>query len=93
MKQAILKKKYSNISTADYGIPAVRPEGGKLSMDKMIPEINRAIERKYQDIKETGKIYSGIKSLYETIAWEDPQLASYVRQKMMKMAEANGDLP
>ena len=61
-------------------------------MDKMIPEINRAIE-KYQDIKETGKIYSGIKSLYETIAWEDPQLASYVRQKMMKMAEANGDLP
>ena len=45
------------------------------------------------DIKETGKIYSGIKSLYETIAWEDPQLASYVRQKMMKMAEANGDLP
>lgn len=51
-------------------------------MDKMIPEINRAIERKYQDIKETGKIYSGIKSLYETIAWEDPQLASYVRQKM-----------
>ena len=62
-------------------------------MDKMIPEINRAIERKYQDIKETGKIYSGIKSLYETIAWEDPQLASYVRQKMMKMAEANGALP
>ena len=26
-------------------------------MDKMIPEINRAIERKYQDIKETGKIW------------------------------------
>lgn len=62
-------------------------------MDKMILEINRAIERKYQDIKETGKIFSGIKSLYETIAWENPQLASYVRQKMMKMAEANGDLP
>ena len=57
MKQAILKKKYSNISTADYGIPAVRPEGGELSMDKMILEINRAIERKYQDIKETGKIW------------------------------------
>jgi hypothetical protein len=32
MKQAILKKKYSNISTADYGIPAVRPKGGELKM-------------------------------------------------------------
>lgn len=58
----------------------------------MITEINRAVERKYQDIKGTGKIYSGIKSLCETIAWEEPQLACYVRQKMMKMAEANGDL-
>ena len=62
-------------------------------MDEMISEIDKAIERKYLEIKESGKIYSGIKMFCEVVAWEKPLLASYVRQKMMEMAEENWDLP
>ncbi len=61
-------------------------------MDEMVSKIDKAIERKYQEIRESGKVYRGIKKLYEDLHFEKPYLADYVRRKMMELAEENDDL-
>ena len=60
-------------------------------MDEMVSKIDKAIERKYQEIRESGKVYRGIKKLYKDLHFEKPYLADYVR-RMMELAEENDDL-
>ena len=43
-------------------------------------------------IRESGKVYRGIKKLYKDLHFEKPYLADYVRRKMMELAEENDDL-
>ena len=61
-------------------------------MDKMVSEIDKAIEKKYQEIRESGRVYRGINKLYEDLCFEKTYLAMYVRRKMMELAEENDDL-
>ncbi|RGX99819.1 hypothetical protein DXA57_11305 [Blautia sp. OF03-15BH] len=61
-------------------------------MDKMVSEIDKAIERKYQEIKESGRVYRGINKFYEDLCFEKTYLAMYVRRKMIELAEEKGDL-
>ena len=61
-------------------------------MDKMVSKIDKAIEKKYQEIRESGRVYRGINKLYEDLCFKKPYLAMYVRRKMMELAEEKGDL-
>lgn len=61
-------------------------------MEDLIKALDEAVEKKYQKIKETGKIYSGIMEFYEQARWMNPQIAEYARKKMMDLAIRNGDL-
>lgn len=61
-------------------------------MEDLLEALDEAVEKKYQKIKETGKIYSGIMEFYEQARWTNPQIAEYARKKMMDLAIRNGDL-
>lgn len=61
-------------------------------MEDLLETLDEAVEKKYQKIKETGKIYSGIMEFYEQARWMNPQIAEYARKKMMNLAIRNGDL-
>lgn len=61
-------------------------------MEDLLEALDEAVEKKYQKIKETGKIYSGIMEFYEQARWMNPQIAEYARKKMMNLAIRNGDL-
>ena len=61
-------------------------------MDEMVSEIDKVIEKKYQEIRESGRVYRGINKLYEDLRFEKTYLAMYVRRKMMELAEENDDL-
>lgn len=61
-------------------------------MEDLIKALDEAVEKKYQKIKETGKIYSGIMEFYEQARWMNPQIAEYAKKKMLHLAIYNGDL-
>ncbi len=61
-------------------------------MEDLLEALDEAVEKKYQKIKETGKIYSGIMEFYEQARWTNPQIAEYARKKMMDLAIKKGDL-
>lgn len=61
-------------------------------MEDLLEALDEAVEKKYQKIKETGKIYSGIMEFYEQARWMNPQIAEYARKKMMNLAIHNGNL-
>lgn len=60
--------------------------------DDLIKVLDEAVEKKYQKIKETGKIYTGIQEFCQQLRWANPQIAEYARKKMMDLAIRNGDL-
>lgn len=55
-------------------------------MEDLLEALDEAVEKKYQKIKETGKIYSGIMEFYEQARWMNSQIAEYVRKKMIDLA-------
>lgn len=59
----------------------------------MIQKVNRIIEQEYEKIKDSGKILSGIRECARNIRYEEPILAKYVEEKLLKIAEEKGDLP
>lgn len=61
-------------------------------MEDLLKAVDEAVEKKYQIIKETGKIYNGIMEFYEQARWTNPQIAEYARKKMMDLAIKKGDL-
>lgn len=60
--------------------------------DDLIKVLDEAMEKKYQKIKETGKVYTGIQEFCQQLRWTNPQIAEYARKKMMDLAIRNGDL-
>lgn len=60
--------------------------------DDLIKVLDEAVEKKYQKIRETGKVYTGIQEFCQQLRWTNPQIAEYVRKKMMDLAIRNGDL-
>ena len=60
--------------------------------DDLIKVLDEAVEKKYQKIKETGKVYTGIQEFCQQLRWTNPQSAEYARKKMMDLAIRNGDL-
>lgn len=66
-----------------------REEGVKVRLIKVMDE---AVEKKYQKIKETVKVYTGIQEFCQQLRWANPQIAEYARKKMMDLAIRNGDL-
>ena len=60
--------------------------------DELIKVLDEAVEKKYQKIKETGKVYTGIQEFCQQLRWTNPQIAEYARKKMMDLAIRNGDL-
>lgn len=60
--------------------------------DELIKVLDEAVEKKYQKIRETGKVYTGIQEFCQQLRWTNPQIAEYVRKKMMDLAIHNGDL-
>lgn len=60
--------------------------------DDLIKVLDEAVEKKYQKIKETGKVYTGIQEFCQQLRWTNPQIAEYARKKMMDLAICNGDL-
>lgn len=61
-------------------------------MEDLLKALDKVIEEKYQQIQETGKIYSGIMEFYEQARWMNPQIAEYAKKKMLHLAIHNGDL-
>lgn len=61
-------------------------------MEDLLEALDEEVEKKYQKIKETGKIYSGIMEFYEQARWMNSQIAEYVRKKMIDLAIKKGDL-
>ena len=73
-------------------------------MEDLLKALDEAVEKKYQRIKETGKIYSGIMEFYEQARWINPQIAEYgkirknppnvliTNPEMLHLAIYNGDL-
>lgn len=60
--------------------------------DDLIKVLDEVVEKKYQKIKETGKVYTGIQEFCQQLRWTNPQIAEYARKKMMDLAICNGDL-
>lgn len=60
--------------------------------DDLIKVLDEAVEKKYQKIKETGKVYTGIQEFCQQLRWTNPQIAEYARKKMMDLAIRNGNL-
>lgn len=60
--------------------------------DDLIKVLDEAVEKKYQKIKENGKVYTGIQEFCQQLRWTNPQIAEYARKKMMDLAIRNGDL-
>lgn len=60
--------------------------------DDLIKVMDEAVEKKYQKIRETGKVYNGIQEFCKQLRWTNPQIAEYARKKMMDLAIRNGDL-
>ena len=56
--------------------------------DDLIKVLDEAVEKKYQKIKETGKV----QEFCQQLRWTNPQIAEYARKKMMDLAIRNGDL-
>ena len=60
--------------------------------DDLIKVMDEAVEKKYQKIRETGKVYTGIQEFCQQLRWTNPQIEEYARKKMMDLAIYNGDL-
>ena len=58
----------------------------------LIKVMDEAVEKKYQKIRETGKVYTGIQGFCQQLRWTNPQIAEYVRKKMIDLANKKGDL-
>ncbi|MCD7882487.1 MAG: hypothetical protein LUI87_02095 [Lachnospiraceae bacterium] len=56
-------------------------------------EINALIEKQYNEIKQSGKVNSGIEKIVKEIRWEEPSLAQHVYNRLIRLAKDNGDLP
>lgn len=63
------------------------------AMQRLLDAVNTAIEEEYNDIKKRGKVYPGIEKTFRDIRWKHPELAVYVKKRMLKIAEEKGDLP
>lgn len=62
-------------------------------MDEMESKIEKAVAEKYEIIRQQGKILSGIEDVYRQVRYEHPDLAVYIKKRMLLMAKENGDLP
>lgn len=69
-----------------------KPDKTEDRSDDLIKVMDEAVEKKYQKIRETGKVYTGIQEFCQQLRWTNPQIAEYVRKKMMDLAIHNGDL-
>ena len=49
--------------------------------DDLIKVMDEAVEKKYQKIRETGKVYTGIQEFCQQLRWTNPQIAEYARKK------------
>ena len=66
---------------------------GVKGVDRMLGKIDAAILAKYAVIKQQGSILAGIDNLYRQLRFCNPELALYVKQKMLQIAKEQGDLP
>lgn len=63
------------------------------AIDRLLSKIEKAMQEEYTEIKQQGSLLSGIENLYRQVRFQNPELASYVRKRLLDIAENNGDLP
>lgn len=61
-------------------------------MDRILGKIDKAILVEYAEIKQQGSILAGIDNLYRQLRFCNPELALYVKKKMLQAAKEQGDL-
>ena len=61
-------------------------------MQKMLDTIETAINEKYNQIKQQGKILQGIEEVHRQVRFENPELATHIKKRMLEIAENKGDL-
>ena len=59
----------------------------------LIDNIERIRKVQYGQIKQNGKIIFGIEEVFRQIHFRYPELAMYIKKRMMEIARENGDLP
>lgn len=62
------------------------------AMETLESQIEKAIAEKYETIQQQGKILSGIEDVYRQVRYEHPDLAVYIKKRMLLMAKENGHL-
>lgn len=70
-----------------------RAEGGSLRMEKMLADIDFAIQRQYEDVKQQKKVCAGIEDIYRQVRFQYPELAEHIKRRMLDIAKEKGDLP
>ena len=62
-------------------------------MQKILNKIDKAILEKYEVIKQSGKILCGIEETYRQVRFKNPELAVYIKKRMLEIAIEKGDYP
>ena len=58
----------------------------------MLNRIDKAILERYEAIKQSGKVLSGIEETCRQIRFKSPELAVHIKKRMMQIAKEKGDL-
>lgn len=61
-------------------------------MQKMLDTIEAAINEKYNQIKQQGKILQEIKEVHRQVRFQSPELAVHIKRRMTEIAKNKGDL-
>lgn len=59
----------------------------------MICQIEQVISDEYESIRQKGKIFREIEEIFRQVRFENPELAIYIRKRMLQIAKEKGDLP
>lgn len=62
-------------------------------MKEMLKQIDAAIKDKYDSLKAVDMSATKIEDVHRQLRFEHPELAEYVRKKMLEMGKKSGDLP
>lgn len=59
----------------------------------MLCQIEQSIIDEYEAVRQKEKIFCGIEEIFRQVSFENPELASHIRKRMLQIAKEKGDLP
>ncbi len=63
------------------------------SIDSTLKRIEKLIIDEYEAVRQKGKILCVIEEIFRQVRFENPELASHIRKRMLQIAKEKGDLP